>query len=191
MNVYDFDGTIYDGDSTMDLYRFCLLRRPYLIIYLPRQIHGRRLYSKGKIDRTMLKQYLYTFFRGTDMVKMSARFWDKRESKFMPWYAEKHRDDDVVISASPEFHIIEGCRRLGITNVIASQVDPADGRCLGPNCRDEEKVRRFRERFGDAVIDEFYSDTEHDRPLARLAKHAYIVRDGAVADWDPEDLEIS
>lgn len=27
MNVYDFDETIYDGDSTVDFYKYCL-RRP-------------------------------------------------------------------------------------------------------------------------------------------------------------------
>ena len=28
IDVYDFDGTIYDGDSTVDFVRFCLRRHP-------------------------------------------------------------------------------------------------------------------------------------------------------------------
>ena len=28
IDVYDFDGTIYDGDSTVDFTRFCLRRHP-------------------------------------------------------------------------------------------------------------------------------------------------------------------
>ena len=60
---------------------------------------------------------------------------------------------------------------------------PATGECLGPNCRDEEKVRRFREVFSDTQIDDFYSDTEHDAPLARLAKRAFLVKDGEPAEW--------
>lgn len=35
MNVYDFDETIYDGDSTVDFYKYCLRRRPYIIFRFP------------------------------------------------------------------------------------------------------------------------------------------------------------
>ena len=28
MNVYDFDGTIYDGDSTFDFYKYCMKKHP-------------------------------------------------------------------------------------------------------------------------------------------------------------------
>ena len=118
-----------------------------------------------------------------DMERMSKRFWDRNMDKIYPWYGGQRKDDDVVISASPEFHIREICSRLGIKNVIASKVDPGTGRCLGPNCRDEEKVKRFREAFGDAVIDEFYSDEEHDAPLAKLASKAFLVKEGNIKEW--------
>ena len=183
MNVYDFDGTIYDGDSTMDLYRYCLKRRPYIVFCLPGQLIARSRFKKGRIDRTQLKQSYYRFFRYMDMERMSKRFWDANVGKIYLWYRDVQKDDDVVISASPEFHIREICSRIGIKNVIASKVDIRTGECLGPNCRDEEKVRRFREVFGDAEIDEFYSDTDHDLPLASLAKKAHLVKDGTVEDW--------
>ena len=183
MNVYDFDGTLYDGDSTMDLYKFCLKRRPYIVFCLPAQLIAKSKFKKGKIDRTQLKQSYYRFFRYMDMERMSKRFWDRNMDKIYPWYGGQRKDDDVVISASPEFHIREICSRLGIKNVIASKVDPGTGRCLGPNCRDEEKVKRFREAFGDAVIDEFYSDEEHDAPLAKLASKAFLVKEGNIKEW--------
>ena len=44
------------------------------------------------------------------------------------------------------------------------------------NCHGEEKVRRFREVYGDAQIDEFYSDSLHDTPLAKEAKRAFLVK---------------
>ena len=167
----------------MDLYRFCLKRRPYIVLCLPAQLLARRRYKKGSIDRTMLKQAYYRFFRYMDMERMSKRFWDANMDKLFDWYPDLHRDDDVVISASPEFHIREICSRMGITNVIASDVDPKNGHCLGPNCRDEEKVRRFREQFGDAKIEAFYSDEEHDAPMARLADKAFLIRDGKPVEW--------
>lgn len=187
MNVYDFDGTIYDGDCTIDLYKYCLVRRPYLVVCLPWQIAARYGFKRGKIDRAAMKQGYYTFFRLVDIEKMSRRFWDKNMDKIFPWYLEHHNDDDVVITASPDFHVREACSRLGITHVIASDVDPKSGRCLGPNCRDKEKVRRFREVFGDAHVDEFYSDMIHDYPMAELADRAFLVVDGKVMDWPVTD----
>ena len=36
IDVYDFDGTIYDGDSTADFVLFCLRRHPGMILGAPR-----------------------------------------------------------------------------------------------------------------------------------------------------------
>lgn len=36
IDVYDFDGTIYDGDSTVDFTRFCLRRHPGVLAGLPK-----------------------------------------------------------------------------------------------------------------------------------------------------------
>ena len=35
IDVYDFDGTIYDGDSTVDFFFFTLFRNPRIIVKLP------------------------------------------------------------------------------------------------------------------------------------------------------------
>ena len=69
--------------------------------------------------------------------------------------------------------------------LIASQVDPHTGRVLGPNCSGQEKVRRFREQYPDAQIEEFYSDSHNDDPLAHLAAKAYFVDlgEGTLVPW--------
>ncbi len=40
MNVYDFDGTIYSGDSTIDFYLFCLRKQPEILCMGGKQIKG-------------------------------------------------------------------------------------------------------------------------------------------------------
>ena len=35
VNLYDFDNTIYDGDSSVDFYLFCLKKKISIIKYLP------------------------------------------------------------------------------------------------------------------------------------------------------------
>ena len=34
VNVYDFDGTVYDGESTLDFYLYCVRRHPKAIKYI-------------------------------------------------------------------------------------------------------------------------------------------------------------
>ena len=72
-----------------------------------------------------MKQRYYSFFRGIDAVEMAERFWDENISKIRAWYKGLQKPDDLVITASPEFLIKPICRRLGIQNLIASEVPSA------------------------------------------------------------------
>lgn len=183
MNVYDFDKTIYRGDSTVDFYFYALKKKPLLLRYAPLQALGFLLYGLKRIDKTGLKEYFFRFLRGIDAEAFAESFWQQRLSGIHTWYLEAQAEDDVIISASPSFLLRPACRMLGIKHLIASEVDPATGKFLGPNCRGEEKPRRFRAKFGEASIDKFYSDSASDLPMARLAKQAYMVEDGRIREW--------
>ena len=59
IDVYDFDGTIYDGDSTFDYVKFCLRRHPAMLLGMPRiAAAGLRLAMK-KIGLTQFKSALF------------------------------------------------------------------------------------------------------------------------------------
>ena len=66
---------------------------------------------------------------------------------------------------------------------MASNVDPYNGKYSGDNCWGEEKVRRFKEVYPKGEIDNFYSDSYSDIPLAKLAKNAYIVKGNELKKW--------
>lgn len=177
MNVYDFDKTIYNGDSTIDYYFFCVRRKPILLRYLFRQGLGLVLYFLGVFDKTKFKEWFYCFFHGlSDPERNLCAFWDIHIRKIKPWYIRQMRDDDVIISASPEFLIKEAVQRLGEMTVIGSVVDSHTGRYTGENCFGEEKVRRLFERIPEAVVDSFYSDSYSDAPMARVAQECYLVK---------------
>ena len=110
-------------------------------------------------------------------------FWDGHLQRIYPWYLAQRRDDDVIISASPDFLIGEACRRLGV-RWIASRVDPRSGRFEGLNCWGEEKPRRFEQEYHSAEIEEFYSDSLSDAPMMALAERAYVTTRGRVEPWD-------
>ena len=59
---------------------------------------------------------------------------------------------------------------------IASKVDPATGTCLDENCKGAHKVELFARAYPGVQIDEFYSDSLSDTPLAEISKKAFLVQ---------------
>lgn len=185
MNVYDFDKTIFHGDSTFKFYFYCIKTQPKIMIWLPFQFVSFLLYVCGFIDKTHFKERFYKFFRTVnDMDGTLQAYWDEKQPLIKDWYLKQQRPDDVVISASPEFLLKPICERLGIRYLMASRVDKLNGTYDGLNCYGVEKVIRFREVFPDAVIDEFYSDSLSDSPLADIATTSFIVQENTLIPWN-------
>lgn len=184
MNVYDFDGTIYDGDSTLDFWYFCLKKHPQILLYLPYQCFGMVKYKLKIIDKTKFKECFFSFVKQIDILEKDVKeFWDLNEFKIMNWYKENQKKDDLIISASPFFLLNEICKRQKIEYLIASKVDPKTGYFDGNNCYGEEKVIQFFKRFPDHNIDAFYSDSYSDNPMASIAIRAYFVKKEKLYDW--------
>lgn len=184
MNVYDFDKTIYSGDSTIDFYCFCLLKNPRLVKYLPKQIKGFCQYKLRIISKKEFKELFFSFLQDIDDIPDEVcRFWDKNITKMKDWYLEQKKEDDVVVSASPTFLLQEICNREGIQHLIATGVEATTGKFVTENCYGEEKVKRFRETYPDSIIDNFFSDSKSDEPMAQIANKAFIVRKSKIKKW--------
>lgn len=186
MNVYDFDHTIYPGDSTLDFWKFCVRRYPSALLSLPGAALSGALFKARLCSREAFKARFYCFLRHIPDVKDQAdAFWRENLSRICPWYLAQRREDDLIISASPEFLILPACAALGV-QAIASPVSPETGELLGPNCRGEEKAIRLRRAFPDEPVEGFWSDSRSDAPLARLAGRAFLVKNGTPLPW-PDD----
>lgn len=185
MNVYDFDKTIYDGDSTLDFYFFSLKKSPMLIRFLPIQIIGFIKYMFGMYSKLQFKEKFYSFLKGIkDVDSMVELFWNENQDKIKDWYLKSKEESDVVISASPEFLLNNICRRIGIKHLIASEVNKNTGICEGENCYGEEKVLRFKKYFEKGEIKKFYSDSLSDAPISLMASERYIVTGNNILPWD-------
>lgn len=184
MNVYDFDGTIYNGDSTVDFYLHCLREHPGLAVYVFRQGAGIIQYAARRIDTTSMKEYFFSFLRGLRNTEtLVDSFWKQRWRNIGEWYLQQREKTDVVVSASPEFLLRPACKTLGITPPIATRMDPDAGRIEGQNCKGEEKVRRFLEQYPEGKIQRFYSDSLTDAPLAAMAEEAFLIKKGSLGLW--------
>lgn len=188
MNVYDFDKTIYKNDSTADFYFFELKRNPKILLLLPSLVWAALLWQLGFIEKKQFKERFYRFLSRIDNIDFELEeFWNVNQCKIKDFYKEHQKEDDVVISASPEFLLKPICARLGIKYMYASKVDKKSGKYSGENCWGEEKPKRFYEAFGEGTaIDEFYSDSYSDTPLAKIAKKSFIVKGENLSEWKTE-----
>ncbi len=185
VNVYDFDGTIYNGDSSVDIYFFLLKRYPKLIAYFPKQILGMVRYKLHLSSKEEMKEMYFSFLKGVQTDKTFVDdFWKQNQNKIKEWYLNQKCKDDVIISASPEFLLKPICDILGIDNLIATKVELSSGKFLSKNCQGVEKVVRFKESFSEAEIEAFYSDSKSDIYMAKLATKAFRVKKNSIMDWE-------
>lgn len=183
-NVYDFDKTIYDGDSSTDFYLYCLKKHPGILLEIPVVIIYSVLYLFRVCSKTTLKEKFYRFLRHLDSIDLLVKqFWNLNHTKIKDFYIKEHSENDIVISASPEFLLRPICETLKIKFLIASRVDSKTGIYTGENCWGREKVSRFRKEMPEASINRFYSDSLSDAPLAQLAEKAYIVKNNEIILW--------
>lgn len=186
MNIYDFDKTIYDGDSTFDFIKYCVLHYPKAAVTALPTLIAFIKYKTNIYTKTQFKEVMYRFLKYIPDIDAALEdFWDKHECNILDYYKKQCRDDDIIISASPEFLLKPICKRLNITRLIASRVDKKTGKYTGENCWGEEKVIRLKDKYGITECENFYSDSFSDTPLAKIAsKNAYIVRRNKLTLWN-------
>jgi len=190
--VFDFDHTLYDGDSGTHLFRWLIRRSAWrtalallatpvlgpMIACLPTRRYGISgfvwigtvgLHSRGVLD-TLIDQY----------VELHA---DEIRPRLLPvaldvLHAHREAGDRVVIAtgAPPEL-------ARAILAFVAHEAVPVIGTAVGPkfgavvatrHCHAEEKMRMLRER-GYGAIDIAYSDSSADLPLLKAAKAPVVV----------------
>lgn len=183
MNVFDWDKTIYDGDCSIDFYKYCLKNHKQISKLWPRQLAAATRYKRGKITKTEMKTIFYEYFTLIPNIQDEVeKFWLEHKHNIKSWYLEMQRSDDLIISASPEFLLEPICKELGVA-MIASVVDPMTGINLRENCFNSEKVVRMKELYDITEMEDFYSDSYSDDPLAQFAKNAYFVEGDNIKPW--------
>lgn len=176
MNIYDFDDTIYNGDTNRDIILYSFKKHPFKVIKaLKKTKKLERDYKRGLITFERVKEALLSFlFEIDDLDSYIEKFVNANIKKIKPWYLSRKSEYDIVISASYELWIVPFCRKLGIKYVLATKTDK-DGHIIGKNCKGEEKVKRLANTIPNAQIVTSYSDSESDLPILNLAKTAYVV----------------
>lgn len=186
MNVFDFDKTIFPYDSSTLFIEYCFSRYARLFLRSSPKIlaeAAKYRFAGSGADATAMKEQLFSFLSGLeDPDAVVHAFWQRNLKKINTWYLELKSSDDVVISASPEFLLEPVQKQFGF-QLLATRMDINSGKIFGMNCHDVQKVKRFYEAYPNGRIDNFYSDSLSDSPLAELAEKAYLVKGSKLTPW--------
>ncbi len=179
MNVYDFDNTIYDGESVVDFFLFYCKKDKSLLKYIPAVFFALLKYKAGKVTiEQALSRYgkvVGDYYKNNDRINEDMKFfWDEHMHKIKPFYKDIQSDDDLIISGSPEFSLEIICKRLGIKRYIGSIIEK-DG-TIPRLCIREAKVKAFFAEYPNTEIENFYTDSINDKPLIEISKNAYLVK---------------
>ena len=203
LSVYDFDKTIYNGETLNDFYRFYLIKKPWKIYTVIFQLWYFLLYVLKIINLEKLKENFLRFLNGEntgELKKLIREFWEKKESKINLWVKDeilknkKETEILVAISASPTFLIIDRLRLMGFDVVIGTdflfESTKFHSHITSKNCKNYEKVKRLDKWAEDNNIQydivNFYSDSIADKPLFELSENKYWIKKGILKNGMPQ-----
>ncbi len=190
--VFDFDHTLYDGDSGSHLFAWLIKRSWWrrILALLLAPVFG-PMVAFLPTRRAGISGFVWAGTVGVHRVRdldalteaYVAQHVDQIRGRLLPlalevFHAHRERGDRVVVAtgAPPEL-------ARAILAFAAHEDVPVVGTLAGPrfgavvaarHCHNEEKMRMLRERgWGD--IDAAYSDSSADMPLLRAARRPVVV----------------
>lgn len=177
-DLYDFDGTIYDGDSGVDLVLFAIRKKPIVILYLLKSIKMVVLYLLKLRTKEEVKSKLFSFLQEfPDTDEFVREFWQCHERKIKQfWKKKKTHRRDIIISASGYFWLKPFADKYNVKDLFATDINPKTGEVSGNNCHGEEKVKLFYDKYPNAEIKKMYTDSINDLPLIEEAKEGFLVK---------------
>ena len=182
MNIYDFDGTIYDGDSSVDFIKYCFKKNKRCFLLLPKFLMAFFLYIFKFYSKEEMKAVFFSILKYFDNTEdIVSEFWNKYEYKLKRELTNIKAKEKVVVSASPEF-LLKPILDKYKYKLIGSKVDIKTGKFMSLNCYGAEKVRRLNE-IGITKCDKFYSDSFSDQPVANISKKAFFVKKSEIYEW--------
>ena len=202
--VYDFDKTIYSGESGTNFFTYYLKKYPLkAILFGLTYLKEVLLYLVKITDLKRLKERFFIFLEShsnEEIEKIVDGFWKEYGKKMYSWtqkeLEENKKEADMVIvtSATPLFLLERLIPEMGYDMVFGPEFQ-GDGKekfiaeIKGENNKGMEKVRKLnkwaRENDIEYEIIKFYSDSLADKPLYDIADKKYWIKKGKKLEGMP------
>jgi phosphoserine phosphatase len=182
IKVFDFDNTIYRGESSFDLVLFMIKNNKKILLYLPSIFINMIKYKMCLVEKEKLLKKINNYMKimvmdEDELNKLVKKFWKKKIHKLDRKMLKRIKKEDVIITAGPDF-LIHGIKKLLNTdNIISSEIDTEKIEVKYFNFGDN-KVKRYKELYGNRRIDCLYTDSYNDKALMDISDKVYIVKKG-------------
>ena len=176
--IYDFDKTVYNGETSINFILFFLSKHPGLFfIFVFNLILI--LFNINSLEKT--KSIFFSILKRVDENVLDndiSLFWEKEKSRIFPYFYneikknKKEADVLILISASPDFLLEKIYKELGFDILISTKYEKYN--LVSKNCKHNEKVNRLK-LIGDFKVLSFYSDSISDKPLYDISNNKYTI----------------
>lgn len=203
--VYDFDKTIYGGETGTNFFKFYFKKFPLKsLVFIILYVEDILFYIFKQIKLKQLKERFFRFLEGhskEEIDKLVTEFWEIEKNKIYDWVkdelAENKKQADLVIvtSASPKFIIEKFLLDFGYDLVFGTEFVKFDNdrfisKIYGENNKNDEKVKKLKiwakkQKISFEIL-KFYSDSIADKPLYDLAKEKVWVNKGEKIEGIPK-----
>ena len=177
-DLYDFDGTIYDGDSGVDFIKYSIKHHKGTLKCLLGAIGTVILYFLKLRTKEEMKNKLFRYVKDIkDIDGFVKGFWEEHEHQIKSfWTEKKDHSKDIIISASCRFWLQPIADKYKVYDLFATDIDMKTGKIIGNNCHGKEKVKLFYDKYPKATIMKMYTDSVNDLPLIEEAKEGILVK---------------
>ena len=182
VKAFDFDNTIYRGESSVDFAFYMIRRNKKIIRYIPTILFSLAGYKLCLLSKKRLEDIINSFLEGVLDGKTSPdayvkTFWQTHSHKLYPSMLRLIEPGDIIISASPDL-LFNGIRdMLNTESILGTEIDLGRKRITWFNFGDN-KVKRYRELYGDWEIDAFYTDSYNDKDMMAISREVFVVKKG-------------
>ncbi len=176
LSLYDFDGTIYQGDATRDFWIYCIKKYKRQFYKVPSQLWMMLLWQMGWCETEKVKEKAMCLVYWDHVARDVSDFWASHHTRIFPWVHDAIREDQtqqrtvICISASPNFLLQPMVKVLGMDDLICSRMH--EGRMIGKNCKGQEKLARLKAwaKGRPFQVCKMASDSTWDLPLYNIAE---------------------
>ena len=182
MKVFDFDNTIYRGESPVHFAFYMIKHNKKIKRYIPTillNLVGYKLclLKKEKLEATINNMCADVLDGTTSLLDYVKPFWELHVQNLNQEMLALVEPDDVILTASPVF-LINGLRgKLNTEHIVGTEVDFEQKKIVRFNFGDN-KVERYKELYSDREIDAFYTDSYNDKYMMEISNEVFIVKKG-------------